>query len=160
MSELLQPHEGVAGIDRDDWLLDLDMRALPHRDALASVAYNLQQASLVGNPAPIVKRIWDRISKPKIGDLVVESTYWFPNRDEDHRAKSLGILVAKRSEWACSDDEWAKTVAEEDPEITAMEGRPIESDAWYIQYGSKAADICRWSNCTFIAIPTDHREFR
>ena len=155
---LLQPHEGVVGADREDWLLDLDMRALPHRDALASLAFHLQTASCVGNAAPNTKRVWDRISKPQVGDLVVEYTYWFPNRDVDHRAKSLGILVEKRVEWACSDEEWARWEAE-DPEAYDGE-RPVERDAWYVQYGSAAADICRWTNCMFLAVPIEPREFR
>lgn len=150
-----QPHEDIPGVDREDWLLDLDERAIPHRDALATMAFHLQRASMVGNPAPVVSEIWDRISEPKVGDLVAEVTYWFPSRDEDHRARSLGILIERRAEWACSDEQWEQWQAE-DPDGE----RPIERDAWYIQYGSKAADICRWTNCMFVAIPLDPREFR
>jgi hypothetical protein len=153
-----QPHEGIAGVDREDWLLDLDTRAMAHRDALAAMGLHLQRASTVGNPAPIVKEIWNRISESQIGDLVVEATYWFPNRDEDHRAKSLGILVEKRREWACSDEEWARWEAE-DPDAYDGE-RPIERDAWYIQYGSSAADVCRWTNCMFVTVPIKPDEFR
>lgn len=157
-TKLPAPREGVVGVDRDDWLLDLDMRAMPHRDALAAMAGHLQTASLVGNPAPNTKAVWDRISNPQVGDLVVESTYWWPGRNEEHRAQCLGILLAKRAEWACSDEEWARWESE-DPGAYGGE-RPIERDVWYIQYGSGAKDICRWVNCTFIALPTNPREFR
>lgn len=153
-----QPREDVTGADREDWLLDLDSRAMAHRDALAVMAYHLQRASMVGNPAPNTQKVWERISEPRIGDLVVEATYNWPGRDEDHRAKSLGILVEKRAEWACSDEEWARWEAE-DPEAYDGE-RPIEREAWYIQYGSSAADICRWTNCTFTALPISREDRR
>lgn len=151
------PHEDVTGVDRDDWLLELDTQALTHRDGLAAMAYLFHRATMVGNPAPIVAQMWERISQPQVGDLVIEATYWFPNRDEDHRLKSLGLLVARREEWACSDEEWARWEAE-DPEAYDGE-RPVERDAWYIQYGSKSGDICRWTNCTFLVAPIDRKAF-
>lgn len=165
--QLPVPREGVAGSPRTDWLLELDTEAMPHRDALAAMAFHLQRATLVGTRAPIVQQMWDRISAPRVGDLVVESTYYFPNRDMDHRAKSLGILLAHREEWAQTDEEWAAE-AEADRACNRENGyepdlgieRARETDAWYIQYGNDAVDVCRWTNCTFYAIPTDFREFR
>jgi hypothetical protein len=153
IDHLLQPREGVVGTDRDDWLLELDTRAVTHRDALGAMAYHLRSASLVGNPAPITKQVWDRISHPRVGDLVVETGVMF-SRDLDDRLKGFGILLAHRDEYMHTDLQWEAVCSQ-------WEGEPRPTmEAWYIQYGNAAVDICRWSNCDFLAIPTELREFR
>lgn len=177
-----QPREGITGSDRRDDLLSLEDAAIPRRLVMAGMAKALLNATMVGQPAPIVKRMYARMRDPQPGDLVIElSTMW--SRDEDTRIKGMGILVAHRQEWASTDAEWSEYVAEEkraydedfktgpyyrpeDGEFDADEMcERITDHAWYIQYGPAAADICRWTNCEFVAVisadmhlPTGRRE--
>lgn len=156
MTAYKQPREGVKGIDRDDWLLSLDEAAVAHRDALRAVVYHLWSATLIGNPAPIVRHMYERISHPRVGDLVIETSGIFRFRDDlETRTQALGILLEHRREWWHTDEEWARELAEEPYE----DERPTE-DAWYVQYGSSAEDVCRWTNCDFITVPIDLDEFR
>jgi len=158
-----QPYEDIVGIDRDNWLLSLDMRAVAHRDALRVLAHHLHTACLVGNPAPNVQRMYERITRPQVGDLVVEISSFYRRRslgDDawlDHRTKALGILLEHRREWWQTDEEWQREITE-DPDL-ADDGR-VTDDAWYVQYGQAAADVCRWTNCDFIVVPMDSDEFR
>lgn len=169
-----QPHEGIAGTSRDDDLLSLEDAAIPHRMAIMGLANCLCKATLVGQPAPIVQRMSDRMRDPRPGDLVMEESTRY-RRDEDDRVKAFGILIEHRVEWWETDEEWAKMVAEERADHDAFlrsayaqpgdEAEPWEpgerrtDHAWYIQYGPQVGDICRWVNCSFVAIPTDPREF-
>ncbi len=158
-----QPHEDIVGIDRDDWLLSLDLRAVAHRDALRAMAHHLHVACLVGNPAPNVQRMYERISRPQIDDLVVESSSFYRRRSLDdaawldHRTKAFGILLEHRREWWQIDEDWQREITE-DPDL-AGDGR-MTDHAWYIQYGQAAVDVCRWTNCDFIMVPMDSNEFR
>lgn len=155
-SNLKQPREGIVGVQRDDFLLSLDMKAVPHRDALIAMARHLQTASLVGNPAPVVQRIYERIKNPQLGDLVVEASTGVRTRDLDTRTKAFGILIEHRDEWWETDAEW-EALRAEDGGLTE-EDRMVDH-AWYVQYGNDPGDVCRWVNCDFLAIPTDPREF-
>lgn len=149
---LKQPREDVKpGADRDDDLLSLEDSAVPHRDALIGMARLLQRATRVGSPAPITEDIYKRLSAPQPGDLVVESSVLY-TRDPDKRLKGLGILLEKRAEWWHSDQEWADLLAEE--AYGPDDDRP-QDEAWYVQYGPSAEDVCRWTNCSFIALPWD-----
>lgn len=158
--QLLQPHEGVRGRDRTgDYLLSLDDRAVAHRDALISMAMLLRSACLVGQPAPVVKRMAARLNAPKVGDLVVE--WMMAGRDVDTRLKAFGYLVAWRREWASTDEEWERWKREEADgyrrlgfvHVVNDSERMVEPDAWYVQYGPDPGDVCRWSNCSFMALP-------
>lgn len=151
------PREGITGTERTDWLLELDTDAIPHRDALGAMAYHLIRASLVGNPAPITKKIYNRVSSPQVGDLVVEQSVMYRG-GEDDRLKGFGILLAHREEWAETDEQYATWVAEE-PYWSSVQERSVV-DAWYIQYGNAPVDVCRWTNSDFYAIPTSIDEFR
>jgi hypothetical protein len=148
-----QPHEDVVGIVREDDLLSLDAAAVAHRDALISMAQLLSSACLVGHPAPIVERMGERIRKPQAGDLVIEVSA-MRSRDPDKRITGFGILLEHRAEWWQTDEEYAAQVAE-DP---ADDERLIDH-AWYVQYGPSPGDVCRWTNCEFVVIPTDPRQF-
>lgn len=157
MTELKQPREDVTGTSRDtDDLLSLDERAMAHRDALIAMAKHLHAACLVGHPAPIVQRMYERISKPRVGDLVVESSSGMHSSDADKRFKAFGVLVEKREEWWEADEEWEGLKAED--HSLADEDR-LTDTAWYVQYGPQPEDVCRWTDCSFIAIPTELREF-
>lgn len=150
-----QPREGVSGLDQDSDLLSLDHDAMEHRLALMIMANHLKSAVLVGNAAPIAQEIWERIRNPRIGDLVVEMTALSP-RHPENRVHGLGILVERRTEWWETDEEWEQLKAE-DGFMTDEDRRTDE--AWYVQYGPRAKDICRWTNCMFTAIPLNPHEF-
>jgi len=128
-----QPHEGVSGIDRAGGLLSLEDAAIPYRDALIAVTKHLRKAVLVGNPAPVVEELQQRMFHPEPGDLVVECTRGIYAKDDDTRLKALGIFLERRTE----DD----------------------GDVWYIQYGPSSADICRWVNSDFFTVPADPHMF-
>lgn len=153
----MQPHEAVRGVDRDSFLLSLDPAALEHREALISMAMLLRKTTLVGHPAPIVSDIDKRITSPAVGDLVVEVSVLY-RQDVEAKFKGIGILIERRKEWMETDEEWEAAKAEEAEfraaaGITGDDEDRMTDDAWYIQYGNSAADICRWVNCSFVALP-------
>lgn len=170
-----QPYEGITGTDRtEDDLLSLEDVAIRRRLLIKGLANCLRKATLVGNPAPIVTRMNERMRNPQPGDLVMEESTTY-RRDEDIQVKGFGILIAHRQEWWQTDEEWAKQVEQEradheeflrsDYAQTGDADEPWEPEergtdhAWYVQYGPKAGDICRWTNCAFTVIPTDPRAF-
>lgn len=159
MNEYKQPHEDIVGIDRSgDWLLSLNKKAVAHRDALIAMAAHLYAATLVGNPAPVVRRMADRIRVPQIGDLVVEDGARYPRRDpEGTRRTGFGYFVARRVEWAESDEDYAAYLVKEPSEVDYPRGTDT---AWYVQFGPEPQRICRWVNCSFITVPIDLNMFR
>jgi hypothetical protein len=155
-----QPHEGITGTGRDDDLLSLDDRAVAHRDALIAMARHLSSATLVGHPAPVVRRIRDRLDQPEPGDLVVTVEVMHGNRDTDTRIKGLGIFLGEREEWDSTDEQWAAFCEQEraggyDPEA---DGRETDR-AFYIQYGPAAGDVCRWVNSRAVVLPVQVSDF-
>ncbi len=178
MTSYPQPHEGITGTDRtQDDLLSLEPLALARRKLMCGMADSLQVACLVGNPAPVVARMWERMKAPQPGDLVIEDTARFGGRgDDDRQVKGFGILIAHRREWWQTDEERAAQVEEERAEHekflrSCKYARPGDADepwepderstdhAWYVQYGPAAADVCRWTNCGFTAVLTSRREY-
>lgn len=153
---ILQPWEGVDGRDRQgDDLLSLEDEAMPRRLIMVQMADALVKASLVGNPAPNTREIYDRISTPRPGDLVVEATR---RRDPDRAYRGFGILLAHRQEWASTDADWAAYLDAErlaSPDGTVFDDERLKEDAWYVQYGPGHRDICRWENASFIAFPVE-----
>lgn len=165
-----QPYEGVTGTLRDtDDLLSLEEPALAVRKMLAGVAGVLMQTTIVGQPAPVVTRISERMRDPQPGDLVLETSTRY--RPSDDWYKGFGILILHRDEWWETDAEWERQVAAEradhDDFLKGPYAHPGDADepweprgrmtdhGWYIQYGQQPADVCRWTNCGFTAIPTD-----
>ncbi len=149
--DLKQPHEGVRGVDRTgNDFLSLDPSAVYHRDVLMALARHFYTAIRVGEPAPVVQRMYADVVNPKVGDLVVENARGFYAKDLDTRLKAMGFLVERRREWWQTDEEYQKALdeGEQDPD----DERPTD-EAWYVQYGPDPGDICRWTNCDFIAIP-------
>jgi hypothetical protein len=146
-----QPHEGVRGSDRTgNDFLSTDQRAIFHRDITIALARHLYTALRVGDPAPVVQRMYLRITAPQIGDLVVETAKGFYSSDSDTRMKAFGFLVERRREWWHTDEEYAELIA--DGGLDAADPRPVD-EAWYLQYGPAPGDICRWVSCSFIAVP-------
>lgn len=154
-----QPHENVTGVARTgDDLISLDERAIAHRNALIVMAHHLRDATMVGNPAPAVERVGNRLRTPLVGDLVVEVTAFYRHRrDPDTALKGFGYLVERRREWWTTDEEWEREKAEDG----GLDDSDRSTDeAWYIQYGPEPVDICRWTNCEFYVVPIDPDEFR
>jgi hypothetical protein len=149
--DTLQPYEGVAGARRnDDDLLSLAPKAISRRFAMASLAMCLRNAVLVGNPAPMVARMWARMQDPQAGDLVLETSRFGRYKD----VEAFGILLVHRDEWWHTDDEYRKLVREGAVGPAGAARRPRDH-AWYVQYGPGPADVHRWVNCSFIMVPTD-----
>lgn len=167
-----QPHEGISGTDRGhDDLLSLEEAAIPRRHLMAGMARCLRQAVLVGNQAPIVARMWERMQAPVSGDLVVEVSSF------GRRActEGMGILLAHRHEWWQTDEEWAAELEKEreahEEFLRGPHSRPgdgpfdparherLTDHAWYVQYGPRPEDVCRWVNCQFLTVlssPADY----
>jgi len=165
-----QPHEGITGTLRDqDDLLSLEGKAVAVRKMMAGIASVLRSAVMVGQPAPVVRRMSDRMREPQPGDLVMETSTMYRDAEDWH--KGFGILVARRQEWWTTDAEWEQEVAEEraaheeflrgpyaQPGDAAEPWEPGERQtdhAWYVQYGPEPGDICRWVNCEFTMVPTN-----
>ncbi|MFE0472721.1 hypothetical protein ACFW2V_14000 [Streptomyces sp. NPDC058947] len=163
-----QPHEGVeGGALPEGHLLALTEEAIARRLEMISQTWrrwgDILHARIDGRDA-----LFERMYSPRVGDLVIEQTTSF-RRDPISRVQACGLLlIHERKEWASTDIEWAQVVAEEkeshetsdlpfDAERFAQRERVAEN-ATYIQYGASAVDICRWSNCKFIAIPEDIAE--
>lgn len=162
-----EPHAGISGTQREeDSLLDLDERSLATRKIIAALANAFNRALLVGPSAPQdVQRLRDRFTSswsddtrgPQIGDLVIETTAMYHYSDEKLRT-GLGILLDKRLEWACTKEEYEEALDrerayyEDNPED--FEPMPRTTDTvWYIQYGHNPEAVCRWTDCSFTALP-------
>lgn len=166
-----QPYEGVTGTAREDDLLSLEEPAVAVRKLFAGLAGVLMKTTLVGQPAPIVTRIYERMKAPQPGDIVLETSTMY--RQAEDWYKGFGVLLEHRREWWETDADWEKHCAEEraahedflkgpyahpgDADEPWEPGERMKDHAWYIQYGSGERDICRWVNCEFLAIPTDPR---
>jgi hypothetical protein len=142
-----QPHEGIIGADRDD---------VPHREALIAMAYHLRTATLVGQPAPVVARMGERMRQPQPGDLVVTTEVLHGRRDLEDRIHGFGIYLAGRTEWAETDENWAAMVAEDQ---FIDDGDRTTDTVFYIQYGPSAGDICRWYNSGVVVLPSGEETF-
>lgn len=157
MSKWPQPHEGVAGVKRTrDDLLSLDPAALRRRVIILDIARSLWQATLRGAHNEYGRSAYERMSKPRMGDLVVETMGMaHPSKaDRDGSAlaiHSFGIMLGERTEWACTNEKWQEYV-EEDSDLTD-DDRATDT-AIYVQYGPEPEDVCRWVNCSIIALPT------
>lgn len=154
-TEYKQPHEGVTGTARTDDLLSLYDNAMVHRNIIMAMTAQLHRACLVGDPAPNVQRIYERITRPQVGDLVAIVDYL--NRpDHPERYQGFGFLLADRIEWCETDAEWQVYLNEQ--EVWGLEDTRRTDHARYIQYGNAAIDICRWVNCRLLTVLTDPNE--
>lgn len=160
-----QPREGITGTLREgDDLLSLEESAIAVRKTMTGLAGVLLRTTMVGQPAPVVTRISERMRSPQPGDLVMETSTMYRRADDWYRG--FGVLIEHREEWWTTDAEWEQELAEERAaweKFTRPGEGPFTPDprttdhAWYIQYGPQPGDICRWVNCEFIAIPVDPR---
>jgi hypothetical protein len=87
----------------------------------------LYSAVLVGNPAPLVREMYEQMQILDIGSRVVVSDAFY--RKNLARAwQSTGYLL----------------------KIEKIPSDPI----YYIQYGPNPEDVVKWSNCRVLRIPT------
>jgi hypothetical protein len=171
---LPQPHEGIRGVDRsDDPIMSLSMESVVYRELIRTLAVHLYRATLVGDPAPVVRRMLDWMRHPQPGDLVMEHSTAYRSAENLKKPPGnwpwsrMGYLITVRREWMTTDEQWAEAKAEEaawnrehlGDRLAFIEERSVEPKAWYIQYGPNPGDVCRWENCEFLAIPTELRQF-
>lgn len=144
-----EPGERLRGTDYTaSDLLNIDEAALARRDLMIGMMQVLIQASMVGSPAPNTAAVWERISSPQVGDLVVEHSVRYSSNPEN-RMHGFGILLGHRNEYTDTPDGWATLLA--DGAVGPEDTRTVEH-AWYVQYGPSADDVCRWTNCDFYAL--------
>lgn len=132
-------HEGPCTFSTEQDMADAVQYLRDHFVAerlIETLAYNLYLATLVGDPAPRVKRLYDRVRAPIVGDLVLEvSTI----HDEARVGTRLGRLVRIAQEPVGTAEEWGDEPIPNEP-------------VWYLEltdgrgYG--------WKNASFIAVPT------
>ena len=143
-----QPFEGITGQDRDDDLLSVEPGAMHRRRMMIMMGLCLRAATL-GHPAPMVKRMAERMADPRPGDLVFE---WSTARRAGSELPGLGVLIAHRREWSETDAEWAAQMAELPPDLRDDDDRGTDV-AWYVQYGPTAEHVHRWVNAECLALP-------
>ena len=154
---MLQPNEGVTGTLRSDDLLSLADEAVNRRAIMMAMGYSYYRLALDGLFGKGGGgRAWVRCQKVQPGDLVMESMRGVLSlRDNGCDPRAFGILLDRRNEWAHTDEEWQDYLTSEGHAADEeRETRPVEHDVFYVQYGPQPDDICRWMNCTFIALPT------
>ena len=148
-----QPYENIQGTDLSgNWLLSLDEKAIAHRDVIIVMGKHLLTATLVGNPAPVVRRMSDRMRQPERGDIAAATEVLHGRGDLDYRIKGLGVFLGQRREWAETDADWEAFKAEDGCGLTD-EDRTTDT-VFYLQYGPAPGDICRWHNSEPVALLT------
>ena len=117
-------------------------------NAIGAAGYAAFSQSLVGNPAPVHRAYYERVTHPLPGDLVVETTtfQWRDLRGVGHVA--VGTLVSYGTEHIVR----RKGVdgAEEDWEY--------DERAWYVEPYC-GGDAVRWTDAEFVAIPSRASDF-
>lgn len=139
-----QPREGISGALRpaDDPLMTGLGSVL-----VADLTAQLYKASHSGS-SPHLSELFHRMSAPEVGDRVVVRDSI--RSDPETRFQGVGYLVAARVEWATSERQWL----EEKARYGLFDAdRVVEREVWYVQYGPDPYDVCRWVNCTVLAIP-------
>lgn len=108
---------------------------------LEVAAYSHYLATLVGNPAPIVERIGQRLKHPEVGDLVLEVSTIY---DASRVGTRLGRLDRIAQEPVCSAEEWQ----------AGGGSAPVPRETiWYLTLLN--GDEYRWRNADFIAVLTE-----
>lgn len=147
--------ERLRGADRtDDPLLNLDEAFLPFRVlVMSSQWYATYLFGMAGSPLGID---WQRrYRKPRPGELCFATDHAInPRADADTLMKSFGYFLGEQWEPVYDDETWeqVKDQYREDHQTIEEVVRPTER-VFYIQYGPKPDDVCRWENaqCQVIA---------
>jgi hypothetical protein len=122
-------------------LLGVTDQDLFYRDTLMQVTSHMIGSAL---RTPYGSGYYERMSRPYIGDLVMEySRGWWSN-DLRIRAWSFGVLVGKRVEW-------------QKPEQGTR--LPESCLAHYVRWGRGTDDIQRWENSQFMLVPVGRSDF-
>ena len=170
-----EPHEDVIGIQRTDDLLERTDEALARRLIMCVIGKAFHDALMVGNPAPNVERLHGRFREGfgvsenpfQPGDLVIETTTLYGGDRRESWDRGFGIYITDRWEWASSKEEIEKAIEEErayyaehpdEGEFVVEEhfGPRSTDHAYYVQYDSNPEAVCRWTNCSFAALPTSY----
>lgn len=114
---------------------------------LANVTYAMYNATLTGDPAPVTREAYERMTDPRPGDLVVEIS------SRGHRgwpqSSAVGRLLFVAGVKPRTEDEWLEAQAAGRWRTDrAHFGGPY----WYVDPLDGAQRAC-WSNCQFIAMP-------
>ncbi|ONH62371.1 hypothetical protein CcI49_03050 [Frankia sp. CcI49] len=111
-----------------------------------------------GNPeAGYIQRLRERMSTPRVGDLVWEtSTEPLSLRDPDHAARAVGWYVRRgESPWLSRED-W-----DADPESHEYPGQPYEDspgrEVSVIRPWRDPASEYAWENAELSVLPLDHQ---
>lgn len=154
--------ERLHGTDRTgDPLLSLDEAFLPFRVlVMSSQWYATYLFGMAGAPIGVA---WQkRYREPKPDDLCFAVDHAISLRaDPDTQMKSFGYYLGEQREPIYDDDTWeqVKDQYREDHQTIEQVVRPTEL-VFYIQYGPKPDDVCRWENaqCQVIATPAVSNE--
>jgi hypothetical protein len=138
----------LTGTDRsDDPLLSLDDSVVALRRLLISSQwYATHLYGMAGSPIGIE---WQRRQrKPKVGELCFATDHAIsPSADDDTIMKSFGYYLGEQQEPVYDEQAW-ESVRDQ------YEGDDCPTErVFYIQYGPKPKDVCRWENaqCQVIA---------
>lgn len=105
--------------------------------------------SLTGTAsAPIGRALTNRRLHPRPGDLVIiPDAMSAPMSSVSTPARGVGYLLEERWEPIVGEDEWVRVGDEE------YAGVCPEEIVFYVQYGPRAEDVCRWENAGCHAVP-------
>lgn len=151
---------------------------------IALSAYAAYANSLVGHPAPAVKEWFDWVIAPEVGDLVLENGAVYRPWDD----AALGTLVRfDKAAPIMPEEQWRKPDTEDGGDggtpaeaYTGDPGAPYSrcptEDVWYVEPLNPEHWIdpslggpptlpehpraVRWTNCMFIRVVTDRKQFR
>lgn len=146
--------ERLLGTDRSaDPLLTLDEAFLPFRVlVMNSQWYATYLFGMAGSP---LGREWQRrYRKPEPGDLCFATDHALyshtdPRFNADTLMKSFGYFLGEQREPIYDDETWAR-VREQ---YGDRKDCPTER-IFYLQYGPKPDDVCRWENASCQVIAT------
>lgn len=146
--------ERLRGTDRTgDPLLTLDEAFLPFRSlVMISQWYATYMMGMAGSP--IGQRWQSRYRKPVPGDLcyAIDHALYAPTDprfNADTVMKSFGYFLGEQQEPIYDDATWAEVQDQYD----GRKDCPTER-IFYIQYGPKPDDVCRWENASCQVIAT------
>jgi hypothetical protein len=118
--------------EKQMWMLGVSDQELAFRDVLMQVTSHMVGTAL---RTPIGAGYYERMSNPRVGDLVMEYTRGWWSHDPRVRAWSFGVLVAAREEL------------------------DVEGPVAYVRWGRNKDDVQRWANSKFVLVPIERENF-
>lgn len=142
--------ERLTGIDRTgDPLLSPDEAVVPFIRLLLSSQWYANYLYGMAN-APIGVRWQKRRRSPQPGELCYVTDHaGNPRSDDDTIRKAFGYFLGEQQEPIYSEEVWQEVRGQ----YYGRQDCPTE-DVFYIQYGPKPGDVCRWENASCQAIAT------